>query len=206
MEGFGAILQSIAATGLRNQVRREGDYIDNEGLLVCGKCGKRRQAYDMIMSDTNENERVKTKIVDLCDCDKEEKRKEEETQQRKKDLERIAELRQLSLMDNRFQRADFSRFSVDSTNEETYKLCRRYATAFSEMLKKNQGLLMWGGVGTGKTFAAACIANYLLNQKIPVVMTSFVRILSILQERGNFGELSTRLNRAKLVIFDDLGA
>ena len=48
---------------------------------------------------------------------------------------------------------------------------------FDEMLEKNQGLLFYGDVGTGKTFAAACIANYLLERRIPVVMT-FLLLLS----------------------------
>ena len=49
---------------------------------------------------------------------------------------------------------------------------------FDEMYRNNQGLLLYGPVGTGKSYAAACIANELLNQKIPVIMTSFVKILT----------------------------
>jgi len=31
--------------------------------------------------------------------------------------------------------------------------------------------LLWGDVGTGKSFVAACIANALLEQGIPILMT-----------------------------------
>ena len=75
------------------------------------------------------------------------------------------------------------------------------------MLEKNQGLLFWGDVGTGKSFAAACIANYLLERKIPVIMTSFVKLLEVIQaSREEEPAILNRLGYAKLVIFDDLGA
>ena len=76
------------------------------------------------------------------------------------------------------------------------------------MMTKNQGLLFYGDVGTGKTFSAACIANYLLNRKIPTVMTSFVKIIgnADLRNREESMYFTDRLNRAKLLIIDDLGA
>lgn len=75
------------------------------------------------------------------------------------------------------------------------------------MVKKNQGLLMYGNVGTGKTFAAACIANYLLDRKVPTVMTSFVKIVDSadLKNRETANAFISRLNRARLLIIDDLG-
>jgi DNA replication protein DnaC len=75
------------------------------------------------------------------------------------------------------------------------------------MLQRNQGLLLYGDVGTGKTFSSACIANALLDKKIPVVMTSFVKLLE--KTRG-FDEddesIIRQLNKAKLLVIDDLGA
>ena len=43
---------------------------------------------------------------------------------------------------------------------------------------ENLGLLLWGDVGTGKSFVAACIVNALLEQGIPVLMTNFSKILN----------------------------
>ena len=40
------------------------------------------------------------------------------------------------------------------------------------------GLLLWGGVGTGKSFLAGCIASALMEQEVPVRMTNFARILN----------------------------
>lgn len=43
-----------------------------------------------------------------------------------------------------------------------------------------KGLLLYGGVGTGKTFAAACIVNALIDTGRPCLMTNFARVLNTL--------------------------
>ena len=53
-------------------------------------------------------------------------------------------------------------------------VCRR----MEREQKKNTGLLIWGGVGTGKSFFAGCIANALMEREVPVCMTNFARILN----------------------------
>lgn len=121
--------------------------------------------------------------------------------------EKIQRLRNASLLDEKLRGATFDAFKATKYNERNLKLCRRYAMKFDQMVEKDQGLIFWGSVGTGKSFAAACIANYLLDRKVPVVMTSFVKLLETMQ---GFSEddsaLIARLNRAKLLIIDDLGA
>ena len=75
------------------------------------------------------------------------------------------------------------------------------------MKEKSLGLLLWGDVGTGKSFFAGCIANALLDKGIPVLMTNFSRILNILtgmyfDDRNRFIE---SFNQYSLLIIDDLG-
>ena len=41
------------------------------------------------------------------------------------------------------------------------------------MRTDNIGCLFWGGVGTGKSYLAGCIANALMEKEIPVHMTNF---------------------------------
>ena len=66
---------------------------------------------------------------------------------------------------------------------------------------------MFGDVGTGKSFFAGCIANALLDQDVPVLMTSFPTILNQLtgvypEERVDF---INSLNDYDLLIIDELG-
>lgn len=63
-------------------------------------------------------------------------------------------------------------------------------------------------LGTGKSFAAACIGNHVMSCLRPVVMTSFVKILQQFSsfKNGDEEELIDRLTEPDLLILDDLGA
>lgn len=188
-----------------------GDYYDSEGFLVCGKCHTRRQVEvnmpDLKAVPFDPKKKVRVKMPVSCRCRAERRYQEEQMLQQDKDMWAMEALKRQSLMDERLRDVSFDSFRKTNDNAYNLKLCLRYANHFDEMLAKNQGLLFYGGVGTGKTFAAACIANQLLNQRIPVIMTSFVKLLESMQ---GFSEddsvLIARLNRAKLLIIDDLGA
>lgn len=84
---------------------------------------------------------------------------------------------------------------------------KTYVDRWAEMKEKNLGLLIWGNVGTGKTFFAGCIANALIEKGIPVVMTNFSKIINTLT--GIFSEERNRylesLVKCELLIIDDLG-
>ena len=54
---------------------------------------------------------------------------------------------------------------------------RRYAGRWPEMRRENVGLLLWGPMGTGKTFAAACVANALAERLVTVRMTTLGQVL-----------------------------
>ncbi len=199
---FGRVLESIADKGLRNQVVGPKDYLDKDGLLVCGVCGQHRQLLKQFPG-----QEAPRKVACLCKCEQDAERETVRKERAKRDMEVVDRLRNASLMDSRFSNASFATYRVTPENERILKLCHRYVDKFDVMRKKNQGLLFYGDVGTGKSYTAACIANALLAKRVPVVMTSLIRLIEIIQ-RGDDHEsrLMTHLNKAQLVIFDDLGA
>ena len=210
-EMFNALgfMENIAAKGIKNQVRNPGDYEDEEGLLVCGVCGEQRQKFIdfAVPTEDDPNHTKKLKVATMCRCEREVEERRKREKQNEEDMERIRKLKKASLMDEKLSGATFRNFKPTKYNARNLKLCQRYAEKFDLMLEKNQGLLFWGDVGTGKSFAAACIANYLLERKIPVIMTSFVKLLEVIQaSREEEPAILNRLGYAKLVIFDDLGA
>ena len=74
------------------------------------------------------------------------------------------------------------------------------------MRAENLGLLLWGGVGTGKSFLAGCIANALMEQEVPVRMTNFARILNELNSSfSGCNDIVDKLCRYPLLIIDDFG-
>lgn len=211
IEGVSGALGGLMAQAQRAGQPENGDYYDSEGFLVCGKCHTRRQVEvnmpDLKAVPFDPKKKVRVKMPVSCRCRAERRYQEEQMLQQDKDMRAMEALKRQSLMDERLRDVSFDSFRKTNDNAYNLKLCLRYANHFDEMLAKNQGLLFYGGVGTGKTFAAACIANHLLNQRIPVIMTSFVKLLESMQ---GFSEddsaLIARLNRAKLLVIDDLGA
>lgn len=211
IEGVSGALGGLMAQAQRAGQPENGDYYDSEGFLVCGKCHTRRQVEvnmpDLKAVPFDPKKKVRVKMPVSCRCRAERRYQEEQMLQQDKDMRAMEALKRQSLMDERLRDVSFDSFRKTNDNAYNLKLCLRYANHFDEMLAKNQGLLFYGGVGTGKTFAAACIANHLLNQRIPIIMTSFVKLLESMQ---GFSEddsaLIARLNRAKLLIIDDLGA
>ena len=81
-----------------------------------------------------------------------------------------------------------------------------YVEQWQTMRTENIGLLLWGGVGTGKSFLAGCIANALMEQEVPVRMTNFARILNELNRSfSGRNEVVDKLCRYLLLIIDDFG-
>lgn len=102
-------------------------------------------------------------------------------------------------------------FGKDNGQVPQLEQARRYLEHWEQMRQENMGLLLWGPPGSGKTFAAACIANGLLEQETvfppKILMTTFGTILNKLPamtaEDKNF-YLSQLLN-CDLLILDDFG-
>ena len=90
---------------------------------------------------------------------------------------------------------------------EKGQAARAYVENWKEAYKNNTGLLLFGDVGTGKSFFAGCIANALLDRDVPVLMTNFPTILNRL--RGMFSEdraeFIASFDEYDLLIIDDLG-
>ncbi len=121
------------------------------------------------------------------------------------ELYRIGRLRTQGIQDRRYCNWTFE--SDDGRNPQQMDRAMRYCLRWEEMYRDNIGLLLWGNVGTGKTFFAACIANYLIDRGVPVLMTNFIRLSNALMAiDGNRNGYIKSLDRYKLLIIDDLGA
>ena len=134
-----------------------------------------------------------------CQCELN-RRNEEREQAELRD--RIESMRRRGIADTLSQNM---RFENDlGYNPDLAIKCKRYVDNFQKMYDENVGLIFTGGVGTGKTFYAACIANAVIDRGAMAVMTSLSRII-----RTPFEEYDSALSlieRAALVVFDDLGA
>ena len=141
----------------------------------------------------------------MCSCQCETERRRERDDQRRQCMERIRRRKAQGLHDRYLYEYTFAH---DDGQNPVMAKAHAYVDHWPEAFKRNVGLLLFGDVGTGKSFAAGCIANALLEQDVPVLMTNFPTILARLS--GTFGEDRTAfldsLGDYDLLIIDDLGA
>ena len=179
-------------------MKASDDYMDTEtGLLMCGKCHTKKQKKISFLG-------VERVVGCLCQCAAEEMEREREKHREEEELLHIRQMKSAGLQDSTF--FDYTFANCDETHS-CVQYARRYVGHFAEFQKTGQGLLFWGNVGTGKTFLAGCIANALMEKNIPVLMTSFPKLLNALGGlySGEKNEYLKSLNQYRLLIIDDLG-
>lgn len=175
----------------------QGDFI-LDGLLHCGKCKTPKQCRVEIFGE------IRTPMC-LCKCEVERKEREEEERQRQDFMRKIKEYRKMGFPESDMEHWTFA--NDDMTNEKITKAMQNYVDNFGELRKTGKGLLLYGSVGTGKTYAACEVANALIDKGYPVLVTNFARLTNTLQ--GMFEGKQTyidSLNRFELLVIDDLGA
>ena len=97
-------------------------------------------------------------------------------------------------------------FANDNGGSPQMKNARFYVEHWEEMQAQNIGYLLWGGVGTGKSYCAACIGNALMEREVYVRMTNFALILNDLAATfEGRNEYIESLCRYPLLIIDDFG-
>lgn len=175
--------------------RSEHEYVGEDGLLHCSVCNKRTERVVSIPELG-----INTKVRCICDCGRakemafEERMKREELERQKK----------ICFSETNMQNWNFE--NDDRKNPKLSDAMMNYVNNFTEFKKDGKGLLLYGTVGTGKTYYAACIANSLIEQGYAVLMTNFARLTNKIQ--GMFDgkqEYIDSLNRYSLIIIDDLG-
>lgn len=199
---IGEVTEKVLASIADSAGSLPDDYIGSDGLLYCGQCNTRKER-EIIWFDGKPK-----KVPVMCRCRAEEERLKKEQMQKEEEMRSIQRAKISSMMDDTFRTACFANYQIRNGNERHLKVAKKYCIEFSKMYERNQGLLFWGTVGTGKSYTAACIANYLLEANTSVVMTSFVRILQEMQgfDREREETFTNKLNSVKLLIIDDLGA
>ena len=174
----------------------ENEYIGENGLLFCSVCRTPKQCRVNMLG--------KPAVVPcICQCEKERLEKEKKRQEAEELQRRIQRLKangiqEKHLLDWRFDVAE---------NTRDIQRARKYVENWQKVKAENLGLLLWGSVGTGKSFIAACIANALLEQGVPVLMTNFSKILN--QMGGMYSDERYQyiapFSHYPLLIIDDLG-
>lgn len=138
-----------------------------------------------------------------CSCHKAERERQEATVKEQKHLDLVRRLKEDGFSDFVMQNRTFAN---DNGRSPQIRHAHRYVEQWQTMCAENIGLLLWGGVGTGKSFLAGCIANALMEQEVPVRMTNFARILNELNSSfSGRNDIVDKFCRYPLLIIDDFG-
>ena len=147
------------------------EYIDPaDGLIHCKTCGGQRQT---IVPRFGKSGYFMPSCV--CPCQAEADRRRREAEEQRNRMESIKRRKAQGLQDRYLY--DYT-FANDNGQNPLMKKARAYVEHWREAYRDNTGLLLFGDVGTGKSFFAGCIANALLDRDIPVLMTNFPSILT----------------------------
>lgn len=183
----------VGKAGSGRQLPAPGDRYE-DGLLVCGKCGGRKETWIQIWGQ----QRL---VRCACKCQMDKYHSEQE-----KNAQKQSSLKIRALKDACFPMAAMNGWNFrQATMDENLKAVKRYADKWPEMRKKRQGLLFYGDVGTGKTYAAVCVANAVMEQGYSCIITSVPRLVQALDGNREKVEFLDSVNRAELLILDDLG-
>lgn len=189
-------LSPIIAAANKASVEAPGDYTE-AGILYCGKCHTPKQTRLNLMGQ----QRV---IGCLCRCAAEARDREEAARRQREEADRIMRLRSSGISSQEFRTATFS--LDDGQAPGPMKILQRYVENWEQVCRDNVGLLLWGGVGTGKSFGAACVANALIEQSIPVCMVNLSSVLNTLTNfSGDRNAYIQDLMQYPLLILDDFG-
>lgn len=193
------IIDTINARASRQYAEHEGDYRNEDGLLMCGKCRTKKEC-TLPKSDGT------TRTVHCaCDCSVEQNAREAEEKRKRDRMQYLDSMRRTGFPDAEMREWTFAKSDHGDQRNET--IARKYVANFDVMRKQGTGLLLCGQVGTGKSFLAAAIANELISQGTPCLMTNFSRLISRISEKfGGDQKYLDDLNRFDLLIIDDLGA
>jgi len=161
---------------------------------------------------------------DKCDCKKateywkqyekkklqemEKKQREEENRQK---IAKLTKLFNMSGLTPKLRNKTFDNYEVTEDNKTGYETITEYARNFEVCKKQEQnGLLISGNPGIGKTHLSAALANFLIERTVPIVYINFVNLLRRI--KGSYSskfesetELINALIDAELLIIDDLG-
>lgn len=173
-------------------------HYEKDGHIYCKTCNERIDGKVIPMLD-------KPMIIrTACKCDRD---RQEQEKQREKLLKQDRLRQNCFISKNQiaytFENAD------ENTDKEIIKKAKNYVKHFEEMRKDNVGLLLYGNVGSGKTYIACSIANAIITEySYNVKMRNFAQILNDLQKGGftlDRNEYIEQTTNPTLLILDDFG-
>ena len=147
---FETMIDKMTATTLE-----QPDYTGADGLLYCGSCRKPKEAY----FPEGKNLFGRDRHPAECDCQRKIREEREAAEKQRKHLDIVEDLKRRGFTDPAMRNWNFEQDNGKCPQMQT---ARSYVGKWEQMKEGNHGLILWGKVGTGKSYFAGCIANALM--------------------------------------------
>lgn len=141
-------------------------------------------------------------IPNLCDC-KRKKLHEHDAEMDEAQLRLTIRANRCGIRDKESWDWTFSR---DNGSQPKLALCKKYADQWKRMKAENVGLFLFGRAGRGKSYAAACIANAVVDQGGTVLMDKLSEMVQRAGKPWESLDYARSLNKYDLLVLDDYGA
>ena len=189
-----------AIDGLLTVTPEPEDYTGEDGLLYCGKCRTPKEAYfpeGKTLIPSHDRHPV------LCACRKKEQEEQQTEQEERRHSQTVDRLKQQGFTDPAMREWTFAN---DNGRCQQMENAHFFVKQWELMQKENIGLLLWGDVGTGKSFMSSCIANAVIDLGFSAVQTDIGYIVSTME--SSFEDRRRNLDRilgTDLLLIEDLG-
>lgn len=175
-------------------------YIGEDGLEYCLVCN---EPIEVALPEDIQRMLNRKTHPRFCACRREEYEREE---RERKEREHKYEVDKNTRVCFRERIMSQWNFDNDNGSNPCMTYAKQYVKRWDEVKKKGLGLLLWGDVGTGKSYMAACIANALLEQEKRVLMANFSTISNDIFNSTDKNAYIEAVCNYDLLILDDLGS
>ena len=174
-------------------------YIAENGLEYCTIC---KELLEQFLPESVQAIFGMTKHPRQCACIRERNACEEKERKEREHRQTVESNTSVCFEERKMREWNFEN---DNGMNSNMKFAKYYVEHWKEEKKDGHGLLLWGGVGSGKSYMAACIANALLEQEVRVLMTNFATIINGMFSATDKIDYVNAICGYDLLIIDDLG-
>lgn len=190
-------IKTIQIDGVDFEYNEEYDY-ERDGHVFCKKCNEQLDGKPVDLL----NQRMIFRIA--CECN----RKKKELQEQRERAIEVDRLKKSCFIERKQEQFTFEK-ADELTDKEIVRKAKRYVENFEKFREDNIGLIIYGGVGSGKTYLTCAIVNAIIEKYLySCKVINFSQILNDLQMGGfnlDRNQYINNLTSKTLLVIDDFG-